>query len=101
MPEPEACLLRIHGLVQGVGYRHALRQQALALGLTGWVRNHHDGSVEALISGAPAAVAALRAWAGQGPALARVSRIDVIPAGPAEQEEIDECAGTFNQRATE
>lgn len=100
MSDPTARLLRIHGLVQGVGYRHALRQQALALGLVGWVRNRQDGTVEALISGPQNAVDSLQAWAAQGPAMARVNHVDMQPVGPAELEEVSECAGTFNQRAT-
>jgi len=67
--------LSIHGRVQGVGYRFSLCAEAEALGLTGWVRNRRDGSVEALIEGLPAAVEALTAWAHQGPPAARVERV--------------------------
>jgi acylphosphatase len=67
--------LRAHGRVQGVGYRDALRRKALALGVTGWVRNRLDGTVEALLQGEAAAVEALAAWARRGPPAARVERI--------------------------
>ena len=67
--------LSIHGRVQGVGYRWSLRAEALARGLTGWVRNRQDGSVEALIHGTPEAVEALTAWAHIGPPAARVERV--------------------------
>lgn len=72
--------LRILGLVQGVGFRDALRREALARGCTGWVRNRRGGSVEALVEGESAAVEALIAWAGQGPPAARVSGVVVEPA---------------------
>ena len=49
--ETPARLLRIRGLVQGVGYRNALLREATRLGLSGWVRNRSDGSVEALVAG--------------------------------------------------
>ena len=72
---PQTRRLSIHGRVQGVGFRWALSAEATALGLTGWVRNRRDGSVEALVCGAPAAVAALTAWARRGPPGARVERV--------------------------
>lgn len=63
--------LRITGRVQGVGYRWSLAQEAHRLRLSGWVRNRLNGSVEALVSGAPETVQALIDWTKGGPALAR------------------------------
>lgn len=71
------CHLRIAGRVQGVGYRDALRSEALASGIAGWVRNRRDGTVEAVLQGAPAAVDAVIAWARHGPPAARVNGVDV------------------------
>ena len=73
--------LRITGTVQGVGYRYALQREAVRLGVSGWVRNRSDGSVEAVVQGAQQAVAALATWARRGPSAARV--IDVVAATPA------------------
>ena len=67
--------LSIQGRVQGVGFRWSLGAEARALGLKGWVRNRSDGSVEALIVGAPEVVEALTAWAHRGPPTARVERV--------------------------
>lgn len=68
--------LRIHGVVQGVGYRAALAREAERLRLTGWVRNRADGTVEAIVQGPHADVESLIAWARQGPRAARVERVD-------------------------
>ena len=73
-------LLQIHGQVQGVGFRDALRREALARGCTGWVRNQRDGSVEALVAGEAPAVEAVIAWSRRGPPAARVSGVVVEPA---------------------
>ena len=70
-----ARLLRIRGLVQGVGYRNALHLEAIRLGLDGWVRNRSDGSVEALAAGPAPALDQLVAWARRGPPAARVGEV--------------------------
>ena len=67
----------IKGRVQGVSYRVWTRSEARARGLRGFVRNRDDGSVEALFSGPPDAVAAMEAACRLGPPGARVSGIDV------------------------
>lgn len=72
--------LSIRGRVQGVGYRDAMRQEARRLGVTGWVRNRHDGSVEAVVQGSPESVEALMQWVHRGPPLAMVLRVEAFPA---------------------
>ncbi|MFN3389105.1 MAG: acylphosphatase [Allosphingosinicella sp.] len=69
--------LRIHGRVQGVFFRNWTVEQAEALGVRGWVRNRHDGSVEALLFGSAEAVEALIARCREGPPAARVDRVEV------------------------
>lgn len=73
-----ALKLHITGLVQGVGYRETMRREAAALGVAGWVRNRHDGSVEALVDGPPDAVRALVDWAWRGPRAARVAGVKSV-----------------------
>ena len=73
--ETPARLLRIRGLVQGIGYRNALLREATRLGLSGWVRNRSDGSVEALVAGPAPALDELIAWARRGPPAARVGEV--------------------------
>jgi acylphosphatase len=68
---------RVHGKVQGVGYRIWVRGEASELGLAGWVRNERDGSVTAWLAGAEAAVSTMIERLRKGPPGASVSRIDV------------------------
>lgn len=67
--------LRIAGAVQGVGYRQWMVRQAVELGVSGWVRNRGDGTVEALVHGDAAAVEELLRRCRRGPAAAVVTLI--------------------------
>ncbi len=69
----------VTGRVQGVGYRAFVEAEARARGLSGWVRNLRDGSVEALLSGPAEAVDDMLAAMRRGPPAARVERLDVAP----------------------
>ena len=66
----------IHGRVQGVWFRAWTRDQAVARGLSGWVRNRRDGSVEALFHGEDQAVEDMVAVCGDGPPGAKVTQVD-------------------------
>ena len=79
---PEARHLIIRGYVQGVGFRYSMTLEAARLGLVGWVRNRHADSVEAVIAGPAAAIAAMLVWARQGPPGARVEHVAVELAEP-------------------
>lgn len=72
--------LRISGRVQGIGYRHFMVHTAHELSVTGWVRNRHDGSVEAVISGTPDAVHMMIERARRGPLHAMISDVKVSEA---------------------
>ncbi|MSQ59350.1 MAG: acylphosphatase [Betaproteobacteria bacterium] len=69
--------LLIHGRVQGVGFREAMRYEAKSLGVTGWVRNRLDGSVEALVQGSAGQIESIIGWARRGPPSAHVTRIKI------------------------
>lgn len=69
--------LVITGKVQGVWYRESMRIEAERLGVTGWVRNRRDGSVEAMVQGDAPAVEALIDWARRGPPAAEVAGVQV------------------------
>ena len=68
----------VAGRVQGVGYRAFVEQQAVALGLSGWVRNRRDGSVEALFSGEAAVIEQMLAACRAGPPHAVVGAVTII-----------------------
>lgn len=66
----------VHGDVQGVGFRAYTLREALRLGLTGWVRNTWDGTVEAVAEGPPTALSAFERALHNGPPAADVDRVD-------------------------
>lgn len=72
----------VSGRVQGVFFRDSCRAEAQRRGVTGWVRNRGDGSVEAHFEGEPSAVAAMVDWARQGPRHARVDHVHAYEASP-------------------
>lgn len=67
----------VRGRVQGVFFRGSTAEQAAAHGVDGWVRNLHDGAVEAVFEGEPAAVEALVAYCRCGPRWAQVEAVEV------------------------
>ncbi|MDK9702959.1 MAG: acylphosphatase [Sulfuritalea sp.] len=67
--------LVISGLVQGVGFRYGMAAEARLLGVTGWVRNRRDGSVEAMIAGDARQIEAMLEWSQIGPGGAVVENV--------------------------
>jgi acylphosphatase len=65
----------ITGIVQGVGYRWRAREAALSLGITGWIKNRPDGSVEAVFQGPPGPLEEMIKWAWSGPPGAAVREV--------------------------
>lgn len=74
----------VSGRVQGVGFRWSTEAEARRLGLTGWVRNTYDGTVETEFEGTDEAVEAMVTWLRSGPRWSRVSGLttrEVVPKG--------------------
>jgi acylphosphatase len=86
MSDPITVRVRIRGRVQGVWYRGWTVDEARRLGLSGWVRNRRDGSVEAVFSGPEHAVRAMTACCRRGPPGALVREVteeaETGPVGP-------------------
>jgi acylphosphatase len=81
MLERKALRIVVHGRVQGVWFRGATARQAYALGVTGWVRNLPDGSVQVHAEGAPLAVDQLVSFLHDGPPRARVDAVEIARTG--------------------
>lgn len=74
--------LRMRGKVQGVFFRESTRLEATRLGLTGWVRNRDDGSVEAVAEGEQATLEEFIRWCHRGPQTARVTDVERVESEP-------------------
>jgi len=85
----EARRFIVRGRVQGVGFRWFVEREAHILGIGGWVRNNHDGSVEVLAQGTRDQLSGLRSRLREGPRAARVDAVEESEAKPTEG------AGTF------
>jgi acylphosphatase len=73
----------VSGRVQGVFFRETCRREAKAAGVSGWVRNRSNGTVEAVLEGEPAAVERVVAWMRIGPSHAVVSDVEAVAEEPA------------------
>ncbi len=67
----------VRGRVQGVFFRAAAQREARRLGITGWVKNRADGSVEVMAEGDEESIRELSLWANHGPSAARVDNVDI------------------------
>jgi acylphosphatase len=65
--------VKIRGAVQGVGFRHAAVRRAHALRVSGWIANHEDGSVQAIVQGPANQVDLMLEFLRHGPPRAKVS----------------------------
>jgi acylphosphatase len=74
----------VRGRVQGVGFRWFVEREARTLGLTGWVRNNEDSTVELLAAGDAEKLASLKARLEEGPRASRVDAVDEFEATSAD-----------------
>jgi acylphosphatase len=77
MEEKARAHLIVSGCVQGVCFRAETQRAARTFGVSGWVRNKRDGTVEAIVEGAKKDVISLINWCNAGPPLSRVEKVDV------------------------
>lgn len=74
----------VRGRVQGVGFRWFVEREAHILGIAGWVRNNHDGSVEVLAQGTRDQLSGLHSRLREGPRASRVDTVEVSEASPVD-----------------
>lgn len=79
--------LKISGMVQGICYRTEAREQASALGLTGYAKNNRDGSVTVVAVGEESDLGKLAGWCRKGPSQARVDSVEASYGEPLPDEE--------------
>src|SRR3984893_5328575 len=72
----------VRGRVRGVGFRWFVEREAHILGIAGWVRNNHDGSVEVLAQGTRDQLSGLHSRLREGPRAARVDAVEVSDVPP-------------------
>ncbi|WP_201831497.1 acylphosphatase [Microvirga zambiensis] len=96
MTENRTLHILIHGRVQGVSFRAWTQHQAQLHGLSGWVRNRRDGTVEAVLSGPANLVDVMLKACHEGPSGSRVERVEVIAGVRPE----DELSSRFEIRGT-
>jgi len=81
-PISQARRFLVRGRVQGVGFRWFVEREAHILGIAGWVRNNHDGTVEVLAQGTRDQLSGLRSRLYEGPRAARVDDVEESEAEP-------------------
>jgi acylphosphatase len=75
MAEKKGCLYTVVGMVQGVGFRYFVERTAQSLGVVGYVRNLHDGTVQVYAEGEEDSLQILGSRLRRGPAFARVEEV--------------------------
>lgn len=77
MPEKVAKRFKVYGVVQGVSFRYYAQKMADSLGISGWIRNSSDGSVEGFVEGEKEAVNLFLNWCNRGSPMAKVENVIV------------------------
>ena len=67
----------VQGFVQGIWFRASTKDEANRVGVTGWVRNLPDGSVEAVFEGKKKNVEVIVNWCHRGPSGAKVDKVEI------------------------
>lgn len=77
-----AFVAKVHGRVQGVGFRYSAQSAARRLKITGWVRNEPDGTVSTRAEGDESSIQQFKTWLETGPLGARVTAVDIRTVPP-------------------